>query len=199
MRKIILFLLFILSGFILKAQNETKKISSQFIGGLAKLNHLGIDNALQTGFSLKIQTKKRLLYNIGYQYILGASIKADDLNFLGKTFNHNSHVQQSQFNGLVGVNILNYKKIGINVHTGLSLNFLKQSFVNNIYLKQIVPSWPLQLVSESTFEKKFQVGITSEISTIINLGKFSPGINLQYQFQKEFQFFSPSIFLNYKL
>lgn len=188
-----------LSGFILKAQDETKKISTQFIGGLAKLNHLGINNALQTGFSLEIQTKKWLLYNIGYQYILGASIKADDLNFLSKTFNYNSHVQQSQFNGLVGVNILNYKKIGINVHTGLSLNFLKQSFVNTIYLKEIVPSWPLQLVSESTFEKKFQVGITSEISTIINLGKFSPGINLQYQFQKEFQFFSPSIFLNYKL
>ncbi len=199
MRKIILFAFFILSGFILKAQDETKKISTQFIGGLAKLNHLGINNALQTGFSLEIQTKKWLLYNIGYQYILGASIKADDLNFLSKTFNYNSHVQQSQFNGLVGVNILNYKKIGINVHTGLSLNFLKQSFVNNIYLKEIVPSWPLQLVSESTFEKKFQVGITSEISTIINLGKFSPGINLQYQFQKEFQFFSPSIFLNYKL
>jgi hypothetical protein len=198
-RKIILFAFFILSGFILKAQDETKKISTQFIGGLAKLNHLGINNALQTGFSLEIQTKKWLLYNIGYQYILGASIKADDLNFLSKTFNYNSHVQQSQFNGLVGVNILNYKKIGINVHTGLSLNFLKQSFVNNIYLKEIVPSWPLQLVSESTFEKKFQVGITSEISTIINLGKFSPGINLQYQFQKEFQFFSPSIFLNYKL
>jgi hypothetical protein len=197
--KVISFLFIFTILFINGFAQTNKSYNLKFNLGISNLNHLRVNDALLTGFSLEIPTKKNLSYKAAYQYFVGANIKEDDLNFLNKTFNYNSHVQQSQFNGLVGVNILNYKKIGINVHTGLSLNFLKQSFVNNIYLKQIVPSWPLQLVSESTFEKKFQVGSTSEISTIINLGKFSPGINLQYQFQKEFQFFSPSIFLNYKL
>ena len=183
----------------LKAQENTSTYNLKFNLGISNLNHLRVNDALLTGFSLEIPTKNNLSYKAAYQYFVGANITEDDLNFLGKTFNYNSHVQQSQLNGLVGVNILNYKRLGINVHTGLSLNFLKQSFVNNIYLKEIFPNQPFQLVSESTFEKKFQIGSTTEISTIINLGKFSPGINLQYQFQKEFQFFSPSIFLNYKL
>lgn len=197
--KIITYFTILLFCSITALSQDNKNPKINFIAGIASINHLRINNAIQTGFSLITPTSKKINYMVAYQYLLGANIKQDDLSIFGKTFNYNSHVQQSQINGLMGFEVLNAPKVTVNIYTGVSLNFLKQSFVDNIYLKEIIPNQPLQLVSESTFEKKFQLGSTSSISTVFNLGRFNPGINLQYQVQKEFQFFSPSLTLNYKL
>lgn len=197
--KIIIFLTIFLFYSIYALAQDNKKRQIIFNTGVANINYKRINNALQTGFSLAIPTNKKINYLISYQYILGANIKEDDLSILGKIFNYNSHVQQNQFMGFIGLNILNTQKINVNILTGLSLNFLKQSYVSNIYLKEIVPNQPFQLVSESIFEKKFQIGSSTVISTLFNTGKLSPGINMQYQFQNEFSFFSPSLILNYKL
>jgi hypothetical protein len=200
MKQITLSIWFLIS-FCAVFSQETKKQppTIQIKTGLANVNYKQIKNAIQSGFNLYIPFKSKLSYVIGYDYLLGSHITKDDRSAYPQIFNYNSHLQKSQINGLASYPILNYHRFEILVQTGLSLNFIKQSFVNNIYKKEIFPNEPLVLVSESTFEKKFQIGSTSAIQGRFKFKKVSPGIALQYQFQKEYQFFSPTIFLSYQL
>jgi hypothetical protein len=185
--------------FFAKAQEKNLTYVFQWHAGLANLNYKNVNNALQSGFNLNIISQRKLHFNFGYQYILGENVKDDDLYSDPKTFYYNRQIQQSQINGMLGYPILSIKRFNVLLQTGLSLNFIKHSYVNNIYYKEIFPNSPLILVSESTFEKKFQLGNISNISSSIRLNKFSPGIGLQYQIQKAYKFFSTALFLNYTL
>lgn len=197
MKKLIMIFCFICFGSIGICQVKAPEI--QFQAGLAHLNYKGIKNAFQTGFALNLSTKGKLRFKMGYDFVLGDKIKKDQLEQDPQIFNYNSQIQQNDLKGLLVYPITRNNFFKINILTGVSFNFLKQSYVNNIYYKEIFPNEPLVLVSESTFEKKFQLAVVSGLEAIFNFRRFTPGLSMQYQIQKEYQFISPSIFVSYKL
>jgi hypothetical protein len=198
MYKIFFFLFSLISITDVKAQDNSHYSISVNLG-FANLNYKKVTNAFQTSFSLHLPSKSKITYIIGYGYLLGDWLEKDDRSANPQIFNYNTHLQQSQFNGLLTYPLLSTEKFKLNLNTGISLNFIKQSFVNNIYKKLLFPNYPKILVSESTFNKKFQIGSISSLEASLKFKRVVPGISLQYQIQKEYQFFSPSVFLSFKL
>lgn len=192
----IIFYLFLLNKV---CAQDSSKYSVQFNLGYSKVNYKDVRSALKTSFSFNMYLKSRLNYQFNFDYILGSKIKTDDRSVFPQVLNYNTHLQQSQFSALLGYNILNNTFFVLDIKTGLSLIFLKESFVNNIYEKKLYPNLPPILVSESTFARKFQIGSTSCLEATFNFKRLSPGLSIQYQIQKEYQFISPSIFVSYKL
>lgn len=193
---LIIFHLFLLNKV---CAQDSSKYDVQFNLGYSKVNYKDVRSALKTGFSFNLYSKSRLNYQFNFDYILSSKIKTDDRSVFPQFFNYNTHLQQSQFSGLLGYSVINNTFFVLNVKTGTSFIFLKESFVNNIYQKKLYPNLPPILVSGSTFEKKFQLGVVSGLEATFNFKRFSPGLSIQYQIQKEYQFISPSIFVSYKL
>lgn len=198
MYKIFFILFSLISINDVKAQ-DSSHYSIKVNLGFANLNHKNVTNAFKTSFSLLLPSKSKITYIIGYEYILGSKISKDDRSRSPQIFNYNTHIQQSQFNGLLTYPLLSTEKFKFNINTGISLNFIKESFVNNIYDKLLFPNNPKILVSESTFNKKFQIGNVSSLEASFKFKRVSPGVSLQYQIQREYQFFSPSFFLSFTL
>jgi hypothetical protein len=190
----IFFLIFLFCINVSAQKNPEPKLAF----GSAYLNYKTVKNAFQVNASLQLNNQKLYFFSLGYQYLLASTFKEDQRNIVASVYNFNTLLQQTAISGQIGKKIID-NKIRINVLTGIGLCFTNATFVNNIYNKEIFPNNPTVLVSESTYRKTIQPASISSINTSISLNRFSPGFSLQYQLQKEFNSFTPSIFLSYKL
>jgi hypothetical protein len=181
-----------------QAQN-LNKIGVKLGVGSSFIKYKTVNNAVSIYTEINFKTSSKLYYALGFQYIVGSNIKEDFRDINNRSiFYYNTLLQQNTFNTNIGYSVLD-KKVKINLTTGLGVNFLKASYVENIYLKTLNPNGQPILVSETAFIKKVQIGNITEANIGLGLKKISPGINLKYQIQKEFQFFTPSFYLKYNL
>ncbi len=150
-----------------------------------------------TGISIQATPKLNGIVNI--EYMFAADITPDDLSIYPRTFyNPNKNLSYVRIDAGLERLILKVNHLDIALSTALALRKRNEAFVSVFYKEFPLDQFP-ELVSETNYNSKWQIGNTTSLKARLNFKRMFVGVHGSYQLFITHSFISTGIFTGINL
>jgi len=187
--------LLILFNFQAFAQT-TQKHDYWYAGtGFSFINEPQLKTGVDFNTGISVQATPTLNGIVNIEYMFASSIKQDDIVL--RVYNPNKNLSYVRIDAGVEKTIIKVANLDIGVSTALALRKRNEAFASVFYKQFLLDKAPI-LVSETTYNSKWQLGNTTVIKARLNFKRLFIGINSSYQLFTKNSFLSSGVFTGLK-
>ncbi len=191
------FLLALLILFNCNAFSQTtRKHDYWYVGtGFSFINEPQLKTGVGFNTGISVQAMPKLNGIVNIEYMFAADITPDDLSIYPRTFyNPNKNLSYVRIDAGLERLILKVNHLDFALSTALALRKRNEAFAS-VFYKQFPLEQSPQLVSETNYNSKWQVGNTTSIKARLNFKKTFLGIQGSYQLFSTHSFISTGLFI----
>lgn len=187
------FLLALLILFTCHAFPQTPiQLDSWHLGtGFSFINEPQLKTGVGFNTGISVQATPTLNGIVNIEYMFAADIKQDDIVL--RVYNPNKNLSYVRIDAGVEKTIIKVANLDIGVSTALALRKRNEAFASVFYKQFPLDKAPI-LVSETTYNSKWQLGNTTSVKVRLNFKIIFLGLTSSYQLFDKYSFLSSGIF-----